>query len=290
MSSAPFDRRLTPARADLAAESLRGLIDAPRYAKGRPMRIIAASAPLRRSPKGDAPLETEALHGESVTVYDEQGEWAWAQLGRDLYVGYLPRAALGAPSAPTHRVAALRTHAYPGPAIKLPPRMALSLGARLTIVDVKDDFAVSEDGLYLWSRHLAELSAPEPDAVAVAERFLETPYLWGGRTSVGIDCSGLVQAALTAAGVPCPRDSDMQEATLGEAIAIDAEPLARGDLVFWKGHVGIMRDPATLLHANGWHMKVVSEPLIQARERVASSSGGEVTSVRRLSAPDSGAC
>ena len=290
MSSAPFDRRLTPARADLAAESLRGLIDAPRYAKGRPMRIIAASAPLRRSPKGDAPLETEALHGESVTVYDEQGEWAWAQLGRDLYVGYLPRAALGAPSAPTHRVAALRTHAYPGPAIKLPPRMALSLGARLTIVDVKDDFAVSEDGLYLWSRHLAELSAPEPDAVAVAERFLETPYLWGGRTSVGIDCSGLVQAALTAAGVPCPRDSDMQEATLGEAIAIDAEPLARGDLVFWKGHVGIMRDPATLLHANGWHMKVVSEPLIQARERVASSSGGEVTSVRRLSATDSGAC
>ena len=168
--------------------------------------------------------------------------------------------------------------------------MALSLGARLTIVDVKDDFAVSEDGLYLWSRHLAELSAPEPDAVAVAERFLETPYLWGGRTSVGIDCSGLVQAALTAAGVPCPRDSDMQEATLGEAIAIDAEPLARGDLVFWKGHVGIMRDPATLLHANGWHMKVVSEPLIQARERVASSSGGEVTSVRRLSAPDSGVC
>jgi cell wall-associated NlpC family hydrolase len=290
MSSAPFDRRLTPARADLAAESLRGLIDAPRYAKGRPMRIIAASAPLRRSPKGDAPLETEALHGESVTVYDEQGEWAWAQLGRDLYVGYLPRAALGAPSAPTHRVAALRTHAYPGPAIKLPPRMALSLGARLTIVDVKDDFAVSEDGLYLWSRHLAELSAPEPDAVAVAERFLETPYLWGGRTSEGIDCSGLVQTALTAAGVPCPRDSDMQEATLGEAIAIDAEPLSRGDLIFWKGHVGIMRDPATLLHANGWHMKVVSEPLIQARERIAASGGGQITSVRRLSGPDSGAC
>ena len=255
------------------------------------MRIIAARAPLGRSPKGDAPLETEALFGESVTVYDEQGEWAWAQLERDQYVGYLPRAALGAPSAPTHRVAALRTHAYPGPAIKLPPRMALSLGARLTIVDVKGDFAVSEDGLYLWSRHLAELGAPEPDAVAVAERFLETPYLWGGRTSVGIDCSGLVQTALMAAGVAAPRDSDMQEATLGEPIAIDepGAPLKRGDLVFWKGHVGIMRDPATLLHANGWHMKVVSEPLIQAQERIASG-GGQVTSVRRLSAPDSGAC
>jgi len=123
MPSAPFDRRITPTRADLAAEHLRGVVDAPRYAKGRGMRIIAAGAPLRRAPDPDAPLETEALHGESVTVYDEQDGWAWAQLDRDLYVGYLPSAALGAASAPTHRVAALRTHAYPGPAIKLPPRM-----------------------------------------------------------------------------------------------------------------------------------------------------------------------
>ena len=217
MPPASFDRRLTPARADLAAEHLRGLVDAPRYVKGAGMRIVAASAPLRRSPQGDAPLETEALFGESVTVYDESEGWAWAQLERDQYVGYLPGAALGAPSAPTHRVAALRTHAYPGPAIKLPPRMALSLGAQLTIVGREGDFAVSEDGLYLWSRHLAELGAREPDAVAVAERFLETPYLWGGRTSEGIDCSGLVQTALTAAGIASPRDSDMQEATLRRA-------------------------------------------------------------------------
>ena len=222
MSSALLDRRLTPARADLAAEHLRGLVDAPRYAKGREMRITAASAPLRRAPQADAPLETEALFGESVAVYDERDGWAWAQLLRDQYVGYLPTASLGASAEPTHRVRALRTHAYPGPAIKLPPRMALSLGARLTIVDVKGDFAASEDGLYLWSRHLAELCAREPDAVAVAERFLETPYLWGGRTSEGIDCSGLVQTALTAAGVACPRDSDMQESTLGQPVAIDA--------------------------------------------------------------------
>ena len=290
MSSALLDRRLTPARADLAAEHLRGLVDAPRYAKGREMRITAASAPLRRAPQADAPLETEALFGESVAVYDECDGWAWAQLLRDQYVGYLPTASLGASAEPTHRVRALRTHAYPGPAIKLPPRTALSLGARLTIVDVKGDFAASEDGLYLWSRHLAELCAREPDAVAVAERFLETPYLWGGRTSEGIDCSGLVQTALTAAGVACPRDSDMQEATLGQPVAIDGAPLARGDLIFWKGHVGIMRDPATLLHANGWHMKMVSEPLAQARKRIAANGGGgEVTSVRRLSAPDWGA-
>jgi cell wall-associated NlpC family hydrolase len=286
MPSAPFDRRLTPARADLAAEHLRGLVDAPRYAEGRKMRVVTATAPLRRSAQADAPLETEALYGESATVYDEQDGWAWAQLERDKYVGYLPSAALGPPSTPTHRVAALRTHAYPGPAIKLPTRMALSLGAQLTIVGHEGDFAVSEDGLYVWSRCLAKLSAHEPETVAVAELFLETPYLWGGRTSEGIDCSGLVQTALTAAGVAAPRDSDMQEAFLGEPVAIDspAEPLARGDLVFWKGHVGIMRDSVTLLHANGWHMKTVSEPLAQAQERIAASSGGKVTSVRRLSA------
>jgi cell wall-associated NlpC family hydrolase len=284
MSPASFDRRVTPSRADLAAAHLRGLIDAPHYAEGQGMRVVAASAPLRRAPQADASLETEALHGESVTVYDEREGWAWAQLERDHYVGYLPVGALGAPSGPTHRVAALRTHAYPGPAIKLPPKMALSLGARLTIVGREGDFAISEDGLYVWSRSLAEVSAYEPEAVAVAERFLETPYLWGGRTSEGIDCSGLVQTALMAAGITSPRDSDMMEAGLGEAIAIDGPnaPLARGDLIFWKGHVGIMRDSLTLLHANGWHMKTVSEPLAQARERIATNGGGDVTSVRRL--------
>jgi cell wall-associated NlpC family hydrolase len=285
MPAASFDRRLTPARADLAAEHLRGIVDAPRFAKGRKMRVVAASAPLRRAPQADASLETEALFGESVTVYDESDGWAWAQLERDQYVGYLPAAALGAPSGPTHRVAALRTHAYPDPTIKAPPKMALSFGAQLTIVGQEGDFSVSEEWLYLWSRSLAEVSAREPDAVAVAERFLETPYLWGGRTSEGIDCSGLVQTALMTAGITSPRDSDMMEAGLGEAIAIDDPnaPLARGDLIFWKGHVGIMRDSLTLLHANGWHMKTVSEPLAQARERIAANGGGDVTSVRRLS-------
>ncbi len=284
MPSASFDRRLTPARPDLAADQLRGLVDAPRNAKGRAMRVTAASVPLRRSPAPDAPLDTEALHGESVTVYDEEGEWAWAQLDRDQYVGYLPRTALGPPLSPTHRVAALRTHAYPGPSIKLPPRIALSLGARVTIVRQEGDFAVSEGGLHLWSRHLADVGSHEPDFVSVAERFLETPYLWGGRTSEGIDCSGLVQTALTAAGIAAPRDSDMMEAGLGRRIAIDdPETLfARGDLVFWRGHVGIMRDPTTLIHANGWHMKVVSEPLAEARDRIAANGGGQATSVKRL--------
>ena len=286
MLSAPPDRRLTPVRADLAAEHLRGLVDAPRYARGRGLRVIAASAPLRRSPSVDAPIETEALYGESVTVYDENGGWAWAQLDRDQYVGYLPIAALGHAAEPTHQVTALRTHAYPGPSVKLPPRMALSLGARVAIVRHDGDFLLTGDGNHLCLRHLSDAGDHEPDFVTVAERFLEAPYLWGGRTSEGIDCSGLVQTALTAAGIASPRDSDMMEAALGAPVAVDRPEalLRRGDLVFWKGHVGIMRDEHTLLHANGWHMKVVSEPLVEAFARIAATGGGEATSVRRMEA------
>ena len=213
MPLAALDRRLTPARADLAAAHLSGLVEAPRYAEGRAMQVIEASAPLRRSPQADAPLETEALFGEAVDGL-RRGRGLGLGAARSRPLCRLSAAArrLGAPTEPTHRVAALRTHAYPGPSIKLPPRLALSLGARLAIVRHEGDFAVTEDGLHFWARHLAELGSREPDFVAVAERFLETPYLWGGRTSEGIDCSGLVQTALTAAGIAAPRDSDMLEA------------------------------------------------------------------------------
>jgi hypothetical protein len=274
-----FDRRVTPARPDLAAAHLRGPIEAPRYAEGRAMQVVEASAPLRRAPAPDAPLETEALLGETVVIYDVSEGWAWVQLDRDHYVGYLPLAALGRRSDLTHRVAALRTHVYPGPSIKHTPLMALSLGALVAVAAHEGDFAVTADGRFLWARHLADVNSRERDFVAVAEKFLHAPYLWGGRTSEGVDCSGLVQAGLTAAGVAAPRDSDMQEASLGDPIP--SAP-ARGDLVFWKGHVGVMRDPASLIHANGWHMAVVSEPLAEARARIAANGGGDVTSVRRL--------
>ncbi len=279
-----LDRRVTPARPDLAAEFLRGRVEAERYLAGRDRRIAIANAPLRRAPTDEAPLETEALFGERIVVYEEASGWAWAQLARDGYVGYLHAAALATPLEPTHRVAALRTHAYPGPSIKLPPRMALSLGALLRVEASEGDFAVTSEGLRVYARHLAPTAEFETDFVAIAERFLETPYLWGGRTSEGIDCSGLVQAALRAAGIEAPRDSDMMETTLGAPIPVDDDlrGLRRGDLVFWKGHVGVMRDAETLLHANGWHMKVVSEPLAVARERIAENAYGTIASIRRL--------
>jgi cell wall-associated NlpC family hydrolase len=280
MTSSGLDPRVTPFRPDLAAESLRGDVEAARFVEGTLRRVIAASAPLRRRPAADAPLETEALHGEAATVYDEADGWSWAQLARDSYVGYLATVALAPWRQPTHRVAALRTHAYPGPSIKRPPAHAISLGAEVRIKGAEGDFAIDADGLHYFARHLTQIGDFEPDFVAVAERFLETPYLWGGRTSEGIDCSGLTQTALIAAGVVAPRDSDML-AELGVPVSpVDA--LRRGDLVFWKGHVGIMRDADTLLHANGWHMKVVSEPLRGAEARIAAGGGGPITAIRRL--------
>ncbi len=275
-----LDPRLNPFRPDLAAAHLEGTIQAPRFAQGSPRRILAASAPLRRRPAADAPLETEALHGEAVVVYDEAEGWSWAQLTRDGYVGYLPTPALGPAQAPTHRVAELRTHGYPGPSIKLPPVHAISLGARLEILEFEGDFAIAAGGTHYFARHLAPEGEFAADFVAVAERFVGAPYLWGGRTSEGIDCSGLVQTALTAAGIAAPRDSDML-AGMGSPLGAEAR-LRRGDLIFWKGHVGVMRDATNLLHANGWHMKVVSEPLEEARTRIQAGGGGAISALRRL--------
>ena len=274
------DPRLTPARPDLAAAHLRGTVQAERFVEGGAAAIIAPSAALVRRPDPAGPWETQALYGEAATVYDERDGFAWVQLKRDDYVGYVKVDALGAATAPTHRVAALRTHAYPGPNIKLPHRFALSLGARVAIAAADGDFLIDGKGRHYWAPHLSRVDSVEPDFVAVAEKFLHAPYLWGGRTSGGIDCSGLMQAALTAAGIAAPRDSDLLE-RLGVALGAQAL-LRRGDLVFWNGHVGVMRDAQTLLHANGFHMAVVSEPLAAARTRIAASGGGEISSIRRL--------
>ncbi len=280
-----YDPRVTPARADLAAKELEGRVAAARFVEGRLCEVIAPEAPLRGEPVPDASLLTEALKGELVTIYDTNAEgWAWGQLAADGYVGWLPASALATPgAAATHKVAALRTFVFPAPAVKQPPLEALPLGARLAIAHVKDRMAVTFAGGYVPMTHLAPIDIYEPDFVAVAERFLGVPYLWGGKTVLGLDCSGLVQIALTACGVVCPRDSDMQERALGAPVAVteDGADLRRGDLVFWKGHVAIVRDEENLLHANAFHMAVAIEPIAEAVARI-HDAGSDVTGVRRL--------
>jgi len=278
-----FDPRLTPARADLAAKELEGKVAAARFVEGRAYEVIEPQTGLRAAPAPDAPLLTEALKGERVTIYDMSAEgWAWGQLAADDFVGWLSANALAPAGAPaTHKVVALRTLAFPGPSIKLPPIEALPLGARLAITHLEDRLAVTRSGGFVPAPHLAPLDFVEPDFVAVAERFLGVPYLWGGKTALGLDCSGLVQVALTAAGVTCPRDSDMQEEVLGAEVAPDPAALERGDFIFWEGHVAIVRDRATIIHANAFHMAVAIEPTAQAVARIRDA-GSEITSVRRI--------
>ncbi|WP_395698548.1 NlpC/P60 family protein [Methylocella sp.] len=282
MAARPFDRRLTPARPDLAAAHLRGLVEAARFVEGERVTVRAPLADLRPRPDLSASIDTQATFGEAARLYETRDGFAFVQLERDSYVGYLPAAALGpAPGAPTHRVAVPLTFVYPAPDMKRPIVCALPLGARLAAVAEAGAWLRLVEGGFIFAAHAAPVEARAPDFVAVAEAFLDAPYLWGGKSAGGIDCSGLVQVSLDAAGIFAPRDADLQEKALGEPLP-EGAPLARGDLIFWRGHVGIMRDGETLLHANGHHMQVASEALEGARARILATAGLEVSSARRL--------
>ncbi len=249
------------------------------------MQVGAGAAAMHRNPAPGAEMVSQCLYGEPVLVHHHEGEFALAQALTDRYVGWVLQADLSAQILPvTHRVRALRAHIYTEASIKAPPLRVVSLGAQIASDGVREGrFLKCRAGGWVIEDQLLPVDAYETDPAAAAQRYLNTPYLWGGRDSLGIDCSGLVQQGFAACGISLPRDSDMQGAWAGAALADWQTPgvLARNDLVFWNGHVGIMLDAETLLHANAHHMAVAAESLPEAIRRIASTYG-QPTGARRV--------
>lgn len=267
-----LDRRLNAYRPDLAEASLEGKVEALRFVSGTPARIAVPVAPLRPQPEPSVGIDTELLLGEDVTVLDRAGGWCWVKARSDGYVGYMPEEMLSDSQAePTHIVTVQRTFLYPQPELRKPYNSVLSMGSRVRVAgeaEVRGNhYVVLEDGTAIFARHVQPVtSGKDDDYVEIASRFMNAPYLWGGRSGLGIDCSGLVQLAMLMTGKSAPRDTDMQAASLGERI--DRSGLRRGDLVFWKGHVAIMEDPETIIHANGYTMTVARENFEAAVKRI----------------------
>jgi hypothetical protein len=273
------DPRLTPARPDLAAAHLKDTVQAAAFVEGRAMTVARGRAALRHAPDHEALQDDELLFGETFTVYESKGGWAWGQSAVDGYVGYVHTIVCGEPIEPGHRVVALVTPLLTGPDIKRATRDLLPLNARVKVLERDKGFArIAPDG-YVFAGHLAPFDVLAHDWVATAERFVGTAYVWGGKTHAGLDCSGLVQTALASAGIAAPRDTDLQEKALGRDVSLPSR--RRGDLVFWHGHVGILLDEARLLHANSFRMQVDIEPLDDVIARM-SPVAGPVTAVKRL--------
>jgi cell wall-associated NlpC family hydrolase len=280
-----LDRRITPARADLAAAYLKGEVEAEHFAEGEKLMSLRGHNPMRAAPDSHAEQQTELLCGEGFTVYEQKNGWAWGQIASDGYVGYVHVLSLCPHVEATHRVRALSTPLLTRPNVEAASLGALPMNAVVRLEQECGDFFQTNAG-YVTYRHLAPQGEFATDFVSVAERFLGVPYVWGGKTVAGLDCSGLIQTALQAAGISAPRDTDMMEKALGlpiyDAQRGDVAPEARrGDIVFWKGHMGVMLDATRLLHANAFHMEVFIEPLEEAVRRI-EKSGSPVTSIKRL--------
>ncbi|RED12215.1 C40 family peptidase [Pontivivens insulae] len=277
-----LDPRLHPYRRDLAARHLEGTVKSDRFVDGRRMQVGTSVVPVTGTPDPEGSLTSQMMLGEIFTVYDvdDATGLAWGQAERDGYVGWTPRFALEKPEEATHRVKANFTHVYPEPELKCRAFDALPFLAEVAVTGQEGKWLELASGGFVYGRHL-EPDLDEPDWVGTAERFLGVPYLWGGKSSLGLDCSALVQTALHAARKRCPRDSDMQEAELGVEVN-QTSPRERGDLIFWKGHVGIMLDDVRMLHANAFAMAVTIERLDLARDRIMAQDGGPITSIKRL--------
>jgi len=284
MSGLP-DRRLNAYRDDLADQKLASIVSVPAYAEGKSACISAHFADILAEPASGSGLQTQVLYGHEVSVFEERDGWSWIQRKHDGYVGYMRSDLLNEGKvAATHMVLAPRTFLYPGPDLKFPRCGYRSMGSRLNVVGKTETrgtrYAILNDDSHVIDRHLIEIGDWQSDPVSVAETLLHTPYLWGGDTGFGLDCSGLIFLSNMLCGKNVLRDSDMLAASIGEEIEPDFSALKRGDIVFWKGHCGMMSDHKTLLHANGNTMDVALEPLAEAIERIGYLYG-QPTIVRR---------
>lgn len=272
-----MDRRTTPANERVAATRLKGAVDAARYSDGEAGQITVPVADLLRGPGGAR--DRQVLLGEQVTTYEVHEGWAFIQAAKDGYVGYVDARHVGAAEEATHWISAPATHAYSGPDLKTPENTALPFGSRVRVSTTTDGYCDTPHG-FIPAQHLSPAARQLDDPVAVAALFLGVPYLWGGNSIWGIDCSGLVQAALIACGIPCPGDSDLQEVQVGDPLADDA-PLRPGDLLFWDGHVAMVADESRLIHANAHAMAVSYEGIDEAIARIEAQGEGPVTCRRR---------
>ncbi len=272
------DRRLTPFSGRTALTSLRGQVAADQYTDGEAARIAAPLADLLARP--DGPRDRQLQRGEAVLVIERTDRHAFVRADKDGYCGWLALSALTPDHPVSHWLRAPASHLYPTPSLKRRELAQIGFGTLLQITDTDGAFARTHDGLFVPTAHLAPIGMRLEDPAAVATLFLHTPYLWGGNSRAGIDCSGLVQAALLACGIPCPGDSDQQWSMVGRVLAAE-EPARRGDLLFWKGHVAMLTDPASLIHANAHHMAVTDEPVETAMARIAAATGETFLGRRR---------
>ncbi|MFV0408692.1 MAG: C40 family peptidase [Paracoccus sp. (in: a-proteobacteria)] len=269
------DRRLTPATERVALSSLRGVLDRPGYTDGFRARITAPLAELLVRP--DGPRDRQLNFGADVTVIETRDGWAFVQAARDGYVGWVEEADLSREIPQiTHRVSAPATHIYPEPDIKLRELASLSLNARLSVVEIQGSFARLAQGGWVPVQAISDRFAA--DSVELAESLMGTPYLWGGNSRGGIDCSGLMQAALHGCGLACPGDADLQEAAFKPV-----DEIHRGDLLFWPGHVAMACGDGRMVHATAWQMRVIHEDIGHAIARIEAAGDGPFRGARRPS-------